>query len=132
MKWILLGNLFFLALILLFQSCGSEPYAQGRYIYEVRCSNCHLEDGRGLGKEIPSLHKSKAAPSYWSCIIRYGQTNTIEQNGVKYIRNMPANEDLTAADITNLVNYIQSEWVEESQFVALDSVNRWLENCPEG
>lgn len=131
MKWMLLGNFIFVALVFLSQACQSEPFAQGQYIYEVRCSNCHLADGRGLGKEIPSLHKPIANPSFWSCIIRNGQSNIVEQNGVRYTRNMPANTDLTAADITNLINYIQNEWVEESRFVALDSVNMWLENCEE-
>lgn len=126
----LLGNFIFVSILFVSQACQSEPFAQGKYIYEVRCNNCHLQDGRGLGKEIPSLHKPVSNPSYWSCIIRHGQSNTIEQNGVTYVRKMPANEDLTAADITNLLNYIQNEWVENSRFVALDSVNLWIENCP--
>jgi len=130
MKWILWISLLSVGMYMVLQGCQGDSFAQGRYIYEVKCSNCHLSTGKGLGKEIPSLHKAVGNPSYWSCLIRNGKMDTLEQGGVTYVRKMPANPDLTAADISNVINFIQHEWVDKSSFVALDSVNQWLEDCP--
>jgi len=109
--------------------CQSEPFSQGKRLYEVKCSNCHLSSGQGLGKEIPSLHKDVAQAAYWSCLIRHGKSEVIHQDGVSYARQMPSNPDLNAAEIANLINYIQSKWVKKSEFVGLDSVNVWLNKC---
>jgi len=129
MKWSLVASALLFFLLIIGESCQNEPFPQGKYIYEAQCSNCHLDNGLGLGKEIPSLRKSTTSPAYWSCIIRNGRINIIEQDGVRYKRQMPANPNLSAPDISNVINYIQSKWVDESKFVGLDSINIWLEEC---
>lgn len=127
LSWI--ASIIFLLNVWFWQRCQNEPFAQGKYIYEVKCSNCHLSDGKGLGKEIPSLHHASADPAYWSCIIRHGKVNIIEQDGVRYKRQMPENPELSPADISNVINYIQNQWVEEYDYVGLDSINIWLDQC---
>ena len=110
-------------------ACQTESFSQGKYLYEVHCQNCHLENGQGLGQEIPSLRASVSEPKKWACLIRNGKSEIVSKDGVSYRRVMPANPQLSVAEINNILNYIQDKWVEKSKFVAPDSVLVWLEYC---
>lgn len=111
-------------------ACQKEPFSQGKYLYEVHCQNCHMKNGQGLGQEIPSLRAAVSKPKKWACLIRHGKTEMVSKDGVSYRRVMPANPQLSVAEINNILNYIQNQWVEKSEFAALDSVLIWLDNCP--
>ncbi len=107
-------------------SCQQETYVQGKRIYEVNCSNCHMADGQGLGEMYPNITQS----SYFSsnkdqlaCLIRYGKQGNQLSNVV-----MPANDKLTEVGMNNLINYLLHEWGDQS-LSNLNEVKEQLENC---
>jgi len=117
--------------MLILGSCSIDPYPHGKRIYNDQCASCHMTDGSGLGKEIPSLQRKISNPGLWACYIRNGIVKERVQQGVTYTARMPAHPQLNASEIANVINFIQSRWVEESRFIRLDSVNIWLRECNE-
>ena len=64
-----------------------ETKARGKAVYEELCITCHLADGKGLPGAIPPLLKSDyllKTPAKAIYAIKYGLTDPIEVNGVKY------------------------------------------------
>lgn len=115
------------------QSCSETDYNQGKALYQKKCANCHIEDGTGLKGLIPPLAKADyliAHKNDLACIIRNGLETPIMVNEVVYNQQvMPANEKISAADITNIVNYILSEWGNQGGVITLSEVNAQLEAC---
>lgn len=115
-------------------ACQDNPYKQGEILYNGFCANCHMEDGIGLVGNIPPLvdsdflvkHKGQVA-----CVIRYGLSDTIEVNGIKYWQPMAGIPQLSEIEITNIINYINSSWGNANGFYPLDSVMNDLKSCPE-
>lgn len=112
-------------------ACNTEPYAQGRRLYEVHCQNCHMEDGQGLENVIPPLAQADYLLDHQElipCIILRGQEGEITVNGVVYDQYMPG-KDYNAVQLTNLVNYINNAWGNNYGVVRLDSIQIAVDSC---
>ena len=119
-------------LLLPLWNCGPD-YEQGKRLYQYYCANCHMENGQGLRKLIPPI----AASDYYinhideiPCIIRYGLSDTIVVNGVTFQEAMEGHPSLSPAEITNIINYMHSEWYPDLPYTTLDVVEEQLDNCP--
>ncbi len=87
-------------------ACHNTTFVQGKRYYTDLCASCHMEDGTGLVALIPSLQNSeylKNEQAKLPCIIRKGIPDT------SFVA-MPAYKDLTAYEIANIINYINSSF----------------------
>ncbi len=129
-----LALVFILAFGLLL-SCdsNSNAYGEGAYLYQKNCENCHMEDGSGLEALYPPLAKSDRLQKMGAtvaCIIVHGLTDTILVNGVEYNNKMLPITDLSAVEITNIVNYINNSWGNKRDYIQLQTIEKALKNCP--
>ncbi|AMM52915.1 hypothetical protein TH61_12155 [Rufibacter sp. DG15C] len=112
--------------------CFTERGKEGKLLYGRHCANCHLDNGEGLRGVIPPLAGSDYLDKHrdeLACLIRNGISGPIEVNGRMYNQAMPANKGLTEADITNILNYLHSEFKSPSTRVSLDEVKTQLKEC---
>ncbi|MEP6794698.1 MAG: cytochrome c [Saprospiraceae bacterium] len=108
-------------------SCHSNPYRQGHELYKINCESCHMEDGSGLAKLIPSLKSSdlfRSTPECLICLIRLG----LDKNELTG-QQMPANKRLNDVELANLVNYLRQEYASITIAVTTEEVNACLANC---
>lgn len=94
-------------------SCGlsTSAYKEGAFLYETHCSSCHGHDAEGLGSWYPSLrdtaylrlNRINMAP--W---IRHGISRDSASifHGRFNQADMPENKVLKAADISNILNFL--------------------------
>lgn len=130
MKWkvasILLGLTFL-------WNCSGDNKTQGQRLYEYHCSNCHMNNGEGLGALYPPLANSDYFLSHENelpCIIRYGIQGPIEVNDTLYNQAMAGIPDLNEVEMANLMNYMMRNFYSrEDYFISPDQVNNLLENC---
>jgi mono/diheme cytochrome c family protein len=131
--WTILGLAGLLGSLLGSSACEHhQGYLEGANLYRVHCSNCHLENGQGLGALIPPLAKSDYLGAHREklpCIVRYGLKDTIVVNNVVYAEAMAGIESLSDIQITNLLNYIHTSWGNDLPPYRLDEVRRLLEQC---
>lgn len=121
-----------LALVLVLCNCNSKKYEHGEILYTNFCSSCHMDDGTGLVGNIPPLagtdylakHQDRLA-----CIIRYGIDEEIVVNGKTYSQVMEGIDQLSDAEITNVINYINTAWGNQLPFVPITEVQKGLKNC---
>lgn len=122
------------ALVLLALRCESNPYREGERLYKFHCSNCHLDDGKGLGALIPPIAGASgfldANRERLPCILKYGLKDTIVVNGTRYAEAMPGVPTLSAIQITNILNYVHHSWGNGLPAFRLDEVERLLSQCP--
>lgn len=129
-------NLSFCLFILFsLSSCEEQiTYKAGERLYKKNCSNCHLDDGKGVGALIPPLAGADFLSTHrleLPCIVRNGLNgDTIWVNGQMYAEKMPAAHHLSEADITNILNYVQTAWGNRYAPFRLDEVLPVLEKCP--
>jgi mono/diheme cytochrome c family protein len=108
-------------------SCHSNPYKQGKILYDFHCAGCHMEDGSGLAKLIPKLEGSMPGlkdPNTLICLIRLGRPVNPETG-----QQMPSNPTLDEAEITNLVNFIGHQFKSIPQWVKIDEATRMYTAC---
>ena len=107
--------------------CHENPYRQGQDLYTIHCENCHMADGSGLAKLIPSLDASKLTlsdPVKLICLIRKGLPVN-KQTGQK----MPANTLLNDVEMTNLINFLGSKYSSNPQTVQVEAVKKLMAAC---
>ena len=129
MKYIIVFALF---ASVLFFSCQESTFSQGEQIYNKVCGQCHMEDGSGLGKNIPPLANSdylKANMSNLSCIIRHGIEGEIVVNGVKYNQQMQGVKGLSEIEMANVINYLDNKWGNKGEPLSMKDVVKALEKC---
>jgi mono/diheme cytochrome c family protein len=119
------------ASLLILISCQSNPYEQGRVLYQNFCENCHGKNGEGLKGLIPPLANADfyknnllAVP----CIIYNGKKDSTLVNGKWYTQAMPGIEKLSEFEITNLLNYINVSW-NNMPPVDCEDVRKELNKC---
>lgn len=109
-------------LMLFFGSCDSHSFSKGQEVYNIRCASCHMPDGSGLQGNIPSLAKSDYLKNNQGlvCVILKG----VKADPL----DMPAHviEDIP---LTNLINFMQHEFLQKDELVRLDSVKTWRSLC---
>lgn len=118
--------------ILWTSSCNEQSFEQGAYLYQAQCASCHMDDGTGLGKNIPSLVNSDYLANHRlaiPCMIREGIGDTSLVTMENYKQVMPAFPKLSEAEISNIINYMLSEWNEEVTLLNAKEVNEALEAC---
>ena len=105
---------------------------QGQQLYAQHCSNCHQEDGQGLGRLIPPLAQSDyllADVDRTFCIIKYGLKGPVVVNGETYQQAMPANETLKDIEIAQIATYIYNSWGHEKGYISVRQVSKQLDQC---
>jgi len=113
-------------------ACEYKPYSHGEIMYQNFCASCHMDDGSGLTGNIPPLAGAdflKEHADELPCIIRYGISDTILVNGVTYTSPMVGVPQLTDAEITNIINYMNQAWGNDYGFVNPKDVERILKEC---
>lgn len=114
---------------------GAErKYHEGAQLYQQHCSNCHMDDGEGLEALYPPLANSdwlKMVDVGAACMVRNGLEGAIVVNGVEYGMAMPAQKQLSAVEITNILNYIHNAWGNKRDYISLSEVEKALNECAE-
>lgn len=113
-------------------NCNQNPYSHGKIMYENFCVNCHMEDGSGLGGNIPPLAGAdflKTNAHQIACIIRYGIEEELIVNGRKYTTPMQGVPQLKDVEIANIINYINHEWGNDNGYTTIKEVQKQLESC---
>ena len=126
----ILGVLALLATVL--PGCFSNNRHQGEKLYVLHCASCNGEQGQGLARLIPPLagadylvdHRAELA-----CLLRNGQNKVIVVNGVGYHNIMPGNKTMSVAQLTNLLNYVESHWGNEAAPRTIRDVQTQLDDC---
>jgi cytochrome c551 len=142
------GSLFILILFILF-SCGGEPgsrkenikyrqyLVEGKRLYLRHCSNCHMENGEGLGRLYPPLKDSDYLQNVENlsgviCSVKYGQTGEIIVNGITFNQPMPENPWLTNLEIAEILTYIYSTWGGMEELITHQQIAVALDSCRQG
>ncbi|MEM9884302.1 MAG: cytochrome c [Bacteroidota bacterium] len=130
------GALFVVSLAfgIVLTNCGGNPYQQGEILYANYCANCHMDDGSGLGGNIPTLVNADYIAKnreQLACIIRYGIADTIVVNGITYAEAMAGHPKLKEAEIANILNYIIHTWNEEVAELNMKEITEGLAACEE-
>ena len=118
--------------MLMLPSCFSNNRHQGEKLYAQNCSGCHGEQGQGLARLIPPLAGSDYLTAHrneLACLLHNGQNEAIVVNGVSYHNVMPGNKKLSPAQLTNLLNFIESHWGNEAAPRTIREVQQQLDGC---
>jgi len=121
-----------MCLAILPTSCDSNPYKQGKLLYENYCQNCHQENGEALLGLIPPLKNSDYLEQHQAelpCIIRNGLKGEIVVNGLPYNHEMPGNKTFSQIEIANIINFVNNSWGNNYGYVSYDEVKETLEKC---
>ncbi|MDX1410131.1 MAG: cytochrome c [Saprospiraceae bacterium] len=122
-------------LLLLLASCliaCQNRYPQGENLYQAYCANCHMDDGTGLARLIPPLAGSDGLSDITrtACVIARGAEGGTVVNGVTYSEPMPSFSNLTAVEISNIINYLHTAWGNTLPPVNPSQVETALQACP--
>jgi len=115
----------------LFIACNQNPYKQGARLYDLYCSNCHMEDGQGMEGLYPPL----AHPIFeeyrakFACIVNQGISDTLVLDGNEFVFPMPGNKELNNVEISNIYNFIVHKWHPHLEAVSAKAVKLDLERC---
>lgn len=123
---------FFITGMVLINACQEQRFVQGERIYKSYCINCHMEDGKGLGKLIPPINGSDYYEREYKnlvCIIKHGMKGEITVNGINYIEEMPGVKHLTTAELSNLINYMNGKWHPEKALVTPNDIVENFTDC---
>lgn len=121
-----------LASISLLTQCDNTEYPSGKRYYNAYCGNCHMEDGKGLSKLIPSLEKSQYLINQQDklpCIIRNGIKSMVADSSSELQLSMPANVKLSEIEILNICNYINNSWSNQQAQMSLQEIKVKLNFC---
>ena len=94
------------------QKTLEKSISDGKEVYQDFCTQCHLENGKGVSETFPPLAKSDYLQNNIEASIRgikYGQRGKITVNGIEYdgIMSMQGLDDEEVADV---MNYILNSW----------------------
>ncbi|MEO0472904.1 MAG: cytochrome c [Bacteroidota bacterium] len=103
--------------ILIWRTLANDPLdnAGGR-LYRKYCASCHLESGQGLGKLVPDLRNHPALTAEVEalvCLIRQGKGNKFVFQEGEYHAPMPGHPQLSAQEISSLINFLRDAYLEE-------------------
>jgi mono/diheme cytochrome c family protein len=133
---LLFGILFFSAGCTSKSGRDSSPkfeqyYVQGEQLYIQHCSNCHQENGSGLGRLYPPLDTSDYMQNYLEdvvCLIRNGKEGELKVNGESFNQKMPA-VPITDLEIAEITTYIYNTWSHRRGLVEVKLVSEILKSC---
>ena len=113
-------------------SCFSNNRHQGEKLYALHCAGCHGDQGQGLARLIPPIAGADYLVDHRAelpCLLRNGQNEVIVVNGIGYHHIMPGNKTMSVAQLTNLLNYIESHWGNEAAPRTIRDVQMALDSC---
>lgn len=124
-------------------ACTSKPsgenspkfeqyFIQGKQLYLTHCSNCHQEDGRGLGLLYPPLDTSDYMQNHLEdvlCLIRNGKRDALMVNGESYNQVMPGIPNLSDLEIAEIATYIYNSWSHQRGLVDVKLASKILATC---
>jgi mono/diheme cytochrome c family protein len=117
---------------LVLPGCFTDRQNEGPRLYAAHCASCHGEQGQGLRRLIPPLAGADYLRTHRNelpCLIRRGQHGPVTVNGVLYDQVMPAHEELTDSQITNLLNYVHNAWGNRAPKHTIREVSELLAPC---
>lgn len=91
-------------------------FTNGRKLYTQHCSNCHMENGEGLGRLIPPLKDSNYLLEdigRSARLIINGIAEPILVNDVQFQQPMPGVSSLNYSEVTEILTYITNAWGNE-------------------
>jgi hypothetical protein len=108
-----------------------QYYVRGEQLYLQHCSNCHQENGKGLGLLYPPLDTSDYMQQHLEdvvCLIKNGKEGVLVVNGKSFNGKMPAStvSDLEIAQITT---YIYNTWSHQRGLIEVKFVSEILSSC---
>lgn len=109
-----------------------DGYYQGMELYEANCILCHQKTGIPELKIFPPLKDSdylRDNQSTIACIIRNGISEPLTVNGKGYKVKMNGFEELSAQDISQIINYINHSWGNDYGKTDTKKVIKELEDC---
>lgn len=112
--------------------CFTERQNEGAKLYANHCASCHGDQGQGLQRLIPPVAATDYVARHRAelpCIIRKGMKGPLTVNGVTYNQVMPGHEDLTDSQITNLLNFLQTNWGNSNQPYTIREASELLGRC---
>ncbi len=91
------------------------------------CASCHMDDGSGLGGNIPSLNNNLLYKDMelLTCTIVKGRVN-LENRSLA----MPAFDQLTDIELANLINFLSHQFGDDKQYL-LNDVSKFKSGCTE-
>lgn len=130
MKWKVASLLFCIVLI---WNCGGDKKSQGQRLYDYHCSNCHMNNGEGLGALYPPLAEADYFINHEKdipCIVRNGLEGPIEVNGTTYNQAMAGIKEINPVEMANLMNYMMRAFYDRPDyFISPEKVRSLLEQC---
>ena len=108
-----------------------QYYVRGEQLYLQHCSNCHQENGKGLGLLYPPLDTSDYMQKHLEdvvCLIRNGKEGALLVNGKSFNGKMPA---LAVSDleIAQISTYIYNTWSHQRGLLDVKFVSEILSSC---
>lgn len=96
--------------LLLPSTAGAQEAPDGQEVYLANCAACHQGNGTGVPGSFPPLvdNPNIADAAYVETVIREGLSGPIDVNGVTYDGQMPAQPQLSDAEIDAVIAYIQA------------------------
>ncbi|MEP6749640.1 MAG: cbb3-type cytochrome c oxidase subunit II [Bacteroidota bacterium] len=114
------------------REAGSMPSKEldGASLYVANCQSCHQPDGQGLKGAFPPLKASTVVlddnPELMVNIIMNGYSGRI-QEGFGPMPPVGTNNNLTAEEITAIMNHEKSSWGNEAKKISADDVKKLME-----
>ena len=96
-------------------------FEQGQQLYQDNCALCHKDSGAGDPPTFPALSGND----------QLGDPVQIVSNIHQGTGNMPPVPDLTAEEISSLVNYVRNAWANDFGSVTTEEVAAVLEGLEE-
>ncbi|QMU29117.1 c-type cytochrome [Adhaeribacter radiodurans] len=112
--------------------CTPAISDSGEQLYEQHCASCHMQDGSGLRRLIPPLANADYLIKYrrqLPYLIKHGMEAGITVNGQQYQQKMPGAETLTPDQITNLLNFVQTNFGNNNERFTIPEVAAMLDSC---
>jgi cytochrome c551 len=109
-----------------------QYFIKGEQLYKTHCSNCHQQDGSGLGLLYPPLRQSdymKQNKTDVICLIRFGKEGEITVNGQIYNKSMPAFPVLSDLEVAQISTYIYNTWEHKEGMISVKQVSEILRDC---
>ncbi len=112
--------------------CSPAESDGGKQLYVQHCAGCHMEDGSGLRRLIPPVAQSDYLVKHRQdlpCLIKHGMDGIITVNGQQYQQKMPGAENLSSDQITNLLNFVQTNFGNSNERFTIPEVAAMLDSC---
>jgi cytochrome c551 len=109
-----------------------QYFVQGEKLFLTHCSNCHQQNGTGLGLLYPPLNQSDFIDQHFEkvvCLIRHGITGELVVNGKNFNQPMPAMPQLSDLEIAEITTYLYNNWGRSKGLISVQQVSALQSKC---